>query len=336
MNTNKKYSISVFGSGSYGTSLALSLARKGIDVLLWGFLKEETDVLCSERENKKYLPGIKFPNNLDITNDLALAVSSSDVLLIVVPSMFFASTLKSIKLYLKNTHKIVWATKGLEKDTGRLLGEVAQEILGESTPLAVMSGPTFAKELANGLPTVISVAATDPNFATEISELMHCGKSFRVYTNQDFIGLQIGGAVKNVIAIGAGVSDGLGFGANARTALITRGLVELRRLGIALGALPETFMGMSGLGDLVLTCTDNQSRNRRLGIALGQGKNVADAMKEIGQVVEGYYNTKEVRTLASRYNVDMPICDEIYAMLYENKSPKSAAIALMSRAQRSE
>ncbi len=334
--SSKKYDISVFGSGSYGTALAISLARKGLRVLLWGFLQEEINDLTRDRENVRYLPGVKFPETLDLTTNIGLAVQSSEVLLVVVPSMFFASTLKSIKPFLTPNNRLVWATKGLEKDTGRLLGEVAKEVLGDEIPLAIMSGPTFAKELAAGLPTVIAVASTKTEFADELSELMKCGKSFRVYTNDDFIGLQVGGAVKNVIAIGAGVSDGLGFGANARTALITRGLVELKRLGIALGAKPETFVGMSGLGDLVLTCTDNQSRNRRLGLALGKGQSVEDAMKEIGQVAEGYYNTKEVRALASRYQVSMPICDEIYAMLFEHKSPKSAAMDLMSRTQKSE
>ncbi len=331
-----RYDISVFGSGSYGTALAVSLARKGLNVLLWGFVKEEIDSLEEHRENVKYLPGVRMPDSLHVTNSIEDAVTASEVLLVVVPSMFFGSTLNSIKPYLTPKHRLVWATKGLEHGTGRLLGTVAREILGEGIPLAIISGPTFAKELAFGLPTVIAVASTDPAFASELSELMRCGSSFRIYTNDDFIGLQIGGAVKNVIAIGAGVSDGLGFGANARTALITRGLVELQRLGLAIGAKKETFMGMSGMGDLVLTCTDNQSRNRRLGIALGKGKTAEEAMKEIGQVAEGYYNTREVRELARRYNVSMPICDEIYALLFENKSPKDAAVDLMSRTQKSE
>ena len=215
-------------------------------------------------------------------------------------------------------------------------GEVAREALGPDVPLAVISGPTFARELAAGMPTAISVAATDDAFADELSDLMHCGKSFRVYTNPDFIGLQLGGAVKNVIAIGAGLSDGLGFGANARTALITRGLVELQRLGVALGADAKTFMGMAGLGDLVLTCTDNQSRNRRFGLALGAGKSVDQAMAEIGQVVEGYRNTREVHLLAARIGVEMPICEQIHAILYEGKPPKEAALALLSRNKKDE
>jgi glycerol-3-phosphate dehydrogenase (NAD(P)+) len=329
------YDISVFGSGSYGTALAVSLARKGLRVLLWGFVKEEVEDIKKFRENTKYLPGIKVPDSLYVTSNIEEAVSGSEVLLVVVPSMFFGSTLGSIKPFLTPKHRLVWATKGLEHGTGRLLGTVAKEVLGENIPLAIISGPTFARELASGLPTVIAVASTKADFAAELSELM-CGSSFRIYTNDDFVGLQIGGAVKNVIAIGAGVSDGLGFGANARTALITRGLVELQRLGLAIGAKKETFMGMSGMGDLVLTCTDNQSRNRRLGIALGKGKTAEEAMKEIGQVAEGYYNTREVRELARRYNVSMPICDEIYALLFENKSPKDAAVDLMSRTQKSE
>ncbi|HDX8372593.1 TPA: NAD(P)-dependent glycerol-3-phosphate dehydrogenase, partial [Aeromonas dhakensis] len=198
------------------------------------------------------------------------------------------------------------------------------------------SGPTFAKELAAGLPTAISVASTHDDFADDLSLLLHCGRSFRVYTNPDFIGLQLGGAVKNVIAIGAGLSDGLGFGANARTALITRGLVEMQRLGAALGADAKTFMGMAGLGDLVLTCTDNQSRNRRFGLALGAGKDVDTAMTEIGQVVEGYRNTKEVHLLAARCGVEMPICEQIFKVLYEGKNPKEAAIALLSRDKKDE
>ncbi len=333
---NSKYAISVFGSGSYGTALAVSLARKGLRVLLWGFVQSEVEALARDRENRQYLPGVSFPDTLDITHDIAGAVKASEVLLVVVPSMFFGSTLSAIRPHLEANHRLVWATKGLEHRTGRLLGTVAREILGDKVPLAVVSGPTFARELAAGLPTVIAVAATDPAFARELSDLMKCGSSFRVYTNDDFIGLQVGGAVKNVIAIGAGVSDGLGFGANARTALITRGLAELQRLGLALGARKETFTGMSGMGDLVLTCTDNQSRNRRLGLALGAGRSAEEAMKEIGQVVEGYHNTREVRELARSRGVSMPICDEIYALLFENKSPRDAAVDLMTRTQKSE
>ena len=323
--------VSVLGAGSYGTALAISLARKGMRILLWGHEPEHVAALQQARCNDLFLPDVPFPDSLEVTSDLAYAVQASKTLLVVVPSHVFGDVLQRAKPYMTAETRVAWATKGLEPDSGRLLGDVAREALGDGVPLAVISGPTFARELAAGLPTAIAVAATDDAFADELSTLMHCGKSFRVYTNPDFIGLQLGGAVKNVIAIGAGLSDGLGFGANARTALITRGLVELQRLGIALGADAKTVMGMAGLGDLVLTCTDNQSRNRRFGMALGSGNSTEQAMAEIGQVVEGYRNTREVHLLAARLGVEMPICEQIYAILYEGKPPKEAALALLSR-----
>ncbi|MGL5973792.1 MAG: NAD(P)H-dependent glycerol-3-phosphate dehydrogenase, partial [Aeromonas sobria] len=302
--------ISVLGAGSYGSALAISLARNGHPTLLWGHDPAHVAVLEQDRCNKAFLPDVPFPADLQLTADLQYAVQAAPVLLLVVPSHVFGQVLAQIKPFLRPDTRIAWATKGLEPDSGRLLQDVAREVLGDEMPLAAISGPTFAKELAAGLPTAISVASTHDDFADDLSRLLHCGRSFRVYTSPDFVGLQLGGAVKNVIAIGAGLSDGLGFGANARTALITRGLVEMQRLGAALGADAKTFMGMAGLGDLVLTCTDNQSRNRRFGLALGAGKDVDTAMTEIGQVVEGYRNTKEVHLLAARCGVEMPICEQ--------------------------
>lgn len=258
-------SVTVLGAGSYGTALAITLARNGHQVLLWGHNPQHLAQLEADRCNAAFLPDVPFPDTLSTDPDLADAVAASRDLLIVVPSHVFGEVLAQIKPHLRPDSRIVWATKGLERETGRLLQDVAREIVGDALPLAVISGPTFAKELAAGLPTAIALAATDPQFADDLQQLLHCGKSFRVYNNPDFIGVQLGGAVKNVIAIGAGISDGIGFGANARTALITRGLAEMSRLGEALGADPTTFMGMAGLGDLVLTCTDNQSRNRRFG-----------------------------------------------------------------------
>ncbi|MGL4222124.1 MAG: NAD(P)H-dependent glycerol-3-phosphate dehydrogenase, partial [Shewanella sp.] len=286
--------------------------------------------------NQAFLPGIAFPECLHIEADLAKALAASNNVLVVVPSHVFGTVLAQAKPLLRQDARIVWATKGLEPETGRLLQDVARDVLGEQYPLAVLSGPTFAKELAMGLPTAISVAGTCPKFTAELVELLHSPKRLRVYANDDFIGLQLGGAVKNVIAIGAGMSDGIGFGANARTALITRGLVELTRLGEALGASSATFMGMAGLGDLVLTCTDNQSRNRRFGLALGKGCDVDTAQAEIGQVVEGYRNTKEVFTLAKRLGVEMPITEQIYQVLYQGKSPVDAAKELLGREKKSE
>ncbi|ELM3616909.1 MULTISPECIES: NAD(P)H-dependent glycerol-3-phosphate dehydrogenase [Aeromonas] len=328
--------ISVLGAGSYGSALAISLARNGHPTLLWGHDPAHVAVLEQDRCNKAFLPDVPFPADLQLTADLQYAVQAAPVLLLVVPSHVFGQVLAQIKPFLRPDTRIAWATKGLEPDSGRLLQDVAREVLGDEMPLAAISGPTFAKELAAGLPTAISVASTHDDFADDLSRLLHCGRSFRVYTSPDFVGLQLGGAVKNVIAIGAGLSDGLGFGANARTALITRGLVEMQRLGAALGADAKTFMGMAGLGDLVLTCTDNQSRNRRFGLALGAGKDVDTAMTEIGQVVEGYRNTKEVHLLAARNGVEMPICEQIFKVLYEGKNPKEAAIALLSRDKKDE
>ncbi len=333
---SKDAAVTVIGAGSYGTSLAILLARNGHETLLWGHNPDKMAILQNDRQNRQFLPDIPFPEQLQIEANLATAVAAAPILLIVVPSHAFGSILKQIKPLLRKDSKIVWATKGLEVDTGRLLQDVAREVLGDKIPLAVISGPTFAKEVASGLPTAVTVASTDEQFLTELQNLFHCSKSFRVYSSKDFIGVQLGGAVKNVIAIGAGLSDGLGFGANARTALITRGLAEMMRLGEALGADPATFMGMAGLGDLVLTCTDNQSRNRRFGILLGQNKSIQEAQEIIAQVVEGCRNTKEVWSLAQKYHVDMPITEQIYKVLYEHKDPKQAAMSLLGRSQKEE
>jgi len=323
--------ITVLGAGSYGTALAICLARNGHKTLLWGRDENHVAAMVEARENNKYLSDCPFPETLALEADLVKAVQASDNILVVVPSHAFADMLKQIKPMLTGNEKIAWATKGLDPETGGLLQDVARKVLGNSVSLAVISGPTFAKEMASGLPTAISLSSEDDGFVSELSDLLHCDKLFRVYSNKDFIGVQLGGAVKNVIAIAAGIADGIGFGANARTALITRGLAEMTRLGLALNAEPATFMGMAGLGDLVLTCTDNQSRNRRFGLALGQGREVEEAIANIGQVVEGYRNTKEVYMLAQRHGVEMPIVEQVYQVLYNSKDAKLAAAALLSR-----
>lgn len=335
-NVDNAITMTVLGAGSYGTSLAISLARNGANVILWGHEPEHMAQLEMDRSNEAFLPGVPFPDSLIVSADLEAAVKACRDLLVVVPSHVFGEVLSNVKPFLREDSRVCWATKGLEPETGRLLKEVAVDALGEDVPLAVLSGPTFAKELAAGLPTAIAVSSPDETFVRELQEKIHCSKTFRVYSNNDFIGMQLGGAVKNVIAIGAGMSDGIGFGANARTALITRGLAEMCRLGAALGAQPETFMGMAGLGDLVLTCTDNQSRNRRFGLALGQGKSVDTAQEEIGQVVEGYRNTKEVWVLARRYGVEMPITEQIYQVLYQGKDARAAAKDLLAREKKDE
>ena len=336
MNMTYTAPITILGAGSYGTALAIALARNGHKTYLWGHNPQKMAQMAEDRTNQEFLPDIAFPEALEIESDLALALSKAKDILVVVPSHVFAEVLQQIQPLLNDEHRIMWATKGLERDTGRLLQEVALQILGKNHPLAVLSGPTFAKELAQGLPTAISLASDNPQLADEMQQRIHCSKAFRVYLNNDMVGVQLGGAIKNVIAIGAGVSDGMGFGANARTALITRGLAEISRLGASLGANPTTFMGMAGLGDLVLTCTDNQSRNRRFGLMLGQGRNAEEAMAEIGQVVEGFYNTKEAYLLAQQQGVEMPIVEQIYQMLFCGKHATDVAATLLGRERKGE
>jgi len=332
----EKIAITVLGAGSYGTALAVSLARNGHNTLIWGHEADHVERLQSDRENKEFLPGVSFPDRLQAENDLATCLAATNTILLVVPSHVFGLVLSQVKPLLRPEHRIAWATKGLEANTGRLLQQVARDIVGDDYSLAVLSGPTFAMEVAKGLPTAVAVAGSDPDFTRHIAGLFHNQSNFRTYISDDFTAVQLGGAVKNVIAIGAGLADGLGFGANARTALITRGLAELTRLGVSLGAKESSFMGMAGLGDLVLTCTDNQSRNRRFGLALGQGKDIEAAQVEIGQVVEGYRNTEEVYNLAQRMGIEMPICEQIYYVLYQGKAVKEAAIDLLSRSKREE
>lgn len=291
--------------------------------------------IASGRANERYLPGVPFPDNLHPELDLHACLENVQDILIVVPSHGLRETLKTIKPMLAPDIRICWATKGFELSTGQLPHQVAEDILGTGRPMAVLSGPTFAKEVAAGLPTAMTIAANDSDFASDLAEEIS-GKNFRAYTAADMVGVEVGGAVKNVLAIGAGLSDGLGFGANARVALINRGLVEMTRLGLALGADQETFMGLACMGDLVLTCTDDLSRNRRMGLALASGKTIEEAQDEIRQVVEGVLAAKAVKGVAERLNVDMPICLSIYKILYEGLSPRDAVAALMSRALTSE
>lgn len=328
--------ITVLGAGSFGTALAIAFSRNGYPTYLWGHNSKHLQRLTNERQNSAFLPEITFPESLIIEPNLNKAIQASRDLLLVVPSHVFGEVITQIKPLLHSDHRLIWATKGLERGSGRLLQAVIQEQLGNRHPLAVLSGPTFAKELANGMPTAIALASDDKCFALELQARIHCSKHFRVYINNDLIGVQLGGAVKNVIAIGAGISDGMGFGANARTALITRGIAEITRLGLSLGAQPETFVGMAGLGDLVLTCTDNQSRNRRFGLMLGQGLSAQQALDNIGQVVEGFYNTKEAHLLAQRQGVEMPITEQIYQVLFCGKAAQDAAVALLGRERKEE
>ena len=325
----------VLGSGSWGTALAVHLARTGHRTILWGIETDELTAMARDRTNRRYLPGIELPAGVEIEHDFERAVAPSEQLLVVVPSHAFREVLERLRPVLKPGQRVAWATKGFELATGKLPHVVAREVLGPGVPTAVLSGPTFAKEVGAGLPTAMTVASDDEHYAMELARGIS-GVNFRAYASSDMIGVEVGGATKNVLAIGAGISDGLGFGANTRVALITRGLAEMMRLGIALGADKDTFMGLAGLGDLVLTCTDDQSRNRRCGLALAAGKSRDQAMAEIGQVVEGVLAARAVRDVARRHGVEMPITEQIYNVLYEGTPPRDAVYALMKRAIKSE
>jgi glycerol-3-phosphate dehydrogenase (NAD(P)+) len=314
----------------------MQLARCGSEVRLGGIL--ELDLLedmATSGENSRYLPGISFPPNLIANPDLEACLDGVRDILIVVPSHGLRDTLTRIKPMLRDDSRICWATKGFELHSGKLPHVVAEEVLGSDHSVAVLSGPTFAKEVAEGLPTAMTIAANDEDFAADLAQAFS-SDNFRAYTSDDMIGVEVGGAVKNVLAIAAGMTDGLGFGANTRVALITRGLVELKRLGTALGAREETFMGLACMGDLVLTCTDNLSRNRRMGLALASGMTVDEAKQEIQQVVEGVMAAEAVKEVADELGIEMPICQQVYQILYEGTSPREAVQVLMSRDLKSE
>ena len=327
--------IAVLGAGSWGTALALQLTRAGREVRLWGRNPGDLARLDAERENRRYLAGAPFPDNLLVTGSLDDALDGVRTVLVSVPSHGLRETLQKIDGILAPEARICWATKGFELHTGNLPHQVVADVLGAGRPMAVLSGPTFAREVGRGLPTAMTIAANDTEFGDELARAFS-GDNFRAYTSDDIVGVEVGGAVKNVLAIGAGISDGLGFGANSRIALINRGLAEMTRLGVALGAKKDTFMGLAGMGDLVLTCTDDQSRNRRMGLALAAGKTIDEAQQEIQQVVEGVLAAEAVEEVARDTGVEMPICHEIYRILYEGAAPRKAVGALMSRSLKSE
>ena len=326
--------VAVIGAGSWGTALAIHLCRNGHRVRLWGHDPAHIADLNRDRENRAFLPGPTLPDGLMPTAGLAETLEGSAAVLLVVPSQFFAGVVDQLVPVLPPGLGIAWATKGFEPGSGRLLHEILRERVGDRE-LAVLSGPSFAAEVARGLPTAITVAASTPAFARRWAGLVH-GERFRAYTHDDLIGVQVGGAAKNVLAIATGIADGLGFGANSRAALITRGLTELIRLGTALGGRRETFMGLAGLGDLVLTCTDNQSRNRRLGLALARGDSAAAAMAAIGQEVEGVVTARAVHKIAADVGVEMPISEQVHAVLYEGRTPETATRRLLERAGKAE
>ncbi len=321
-------SIAVLGAGSWGCALALVLARNGVKVHLWGHNPESMRTLAQTRESS-YLPGCVFPENIEIFLDMEGALTKVDGILIVVPSDAFTDILKKISK-LKIEHlPIAWGTKGLTHDA-ELLSTAATHILGAHAQLCVLSGPSFALEVAKEQPTAITAASADSS-AFFWQKQFH-NDYFRVYTSFDIIGAQLGGACKNVLAIAVGIADGLGLGSNARAALMTRGFAELMRLSRAMGAHDSTLMGLSGMGDLILTCSENQSRNRRFGVAIGQGQTISSIKKNIGQVVEGEQTTKLIYQLAQRLHIEMPITEQVYRILYQQQNAQTALKALLMRA----
>jgi glycerol-3-phosphate dehydrogenase (NAD(P)+) len=326
--------VAVVGAGSWGTALAIQLARAGHPTHLWGRDPAQLDAMRRARCNERYLPDAAFPEALEVAAELSQALAGVRDVLIAVPSHAFRTCLEQVERHLGEDARVAWATKGFEISSGLLPHQVASEILG-SRPGAVLSGPTFAREVGAGLPTAMTVASRDDVFAKALASRLS-GPNFRAYMQSDIMGVEVGGAVKNVIAIGSGIADGMGFGANTRVALITRGLAEMMRLGVKLGAVRETFMGLAGLGDLVLTCTDDQSRNRRLGLALGRGQSMLDAQGGIHQVIEGVVASRAVCAVANRLSVEMPICREVFRIMHEGKPVREAVQELMGRELRSE
>ena len=337
MSGADKKTVAVLGAGSWGTALACLVARNQQDVLLWSVEPGHAQAMSHTGINEKYLPGVALEKNIRATDTLDdLAGISAYV--VAVPSHAFRSVLASLVPILgaaPDRPYLCWGTKGFEPKTALLLSEVADSVLDATVAQAVVSGPSFAGEVARGLPSALTVAASDQAAAEHVATWFRDTRT-RVYTSNDMRGVQLGGAIKNVMAIAAGISDGLGFGANARAALITRGLAELARLGQALGGQAETFMGLTGLGDLILTCTDDQSRNRRVGVAIGKGATMAEAVRSVGQEAEGINTARELFRKSTELDVEMPISEQVYRVLFEDLDPKEAVSALLSREPRKE
>lgn len=328
----KKNSVAVLGAGSWGTAIAIHLAQSGHKTLLWGHNPQHMASMAENRCNVVYLPDIKFPDALQPTADLNQCLKESEFIIIAVPSHAFAELLAKIE---NPPQGLTWLTKGVDPLTHELLSELVSQRFGCEFPMAVISGPSFAKEVALFLPTALTLAGNNALYQKKIHKLFH-HDNIRVYLSEDLTGVQLCGAVKNILAIACGISDGLGYGSNAKSALITRGLAEMSRLGISLGAKAETFTGLAGLGDLVLTCTDDQSRNRRFGLLLGQNVSIEAAEKQIGQVVEGKHNASQICSIAAQKGIEMPICEQINALLHHQITAKQAVIHLMSRPAKDE
>ena len=327
--------LTVLGAGSWGTALAALAAGNGVATLLWGRDPHTVAAIDQRHENDRYFPGYRLPHALRATVNFEQAVASADCILVAMPSHAFTKTLHWLAPLRRQRAGVVWATKGFEPGSGRFLHDVAREILGEATPLAVITGPSFALEVIQGLPTAVTVHGDDVAFTQQVASLMH-GPKFRVYTGVDMLGAELGGAMKNVLAVAVGVADGMQLGLNARAGLITRGLNEMLRFAAVLGARSETLMGLAGLGDLVLTCTGDLSRNRKLGLALGQGRRLDEAIAEIGQVVESVQTVDEVIRQAERHKIDLPISQAVQAVLHGLMTAEQGLHELLSREQKPE
>jgi len=329
-----KLRIAVLGDGGWGTTLAVLLAKKGYTVTLWGAFADYCQVMLKTRYNPKFLPGIKIPQSIEITSDINAAVSENEIVVLAIPSQYTRQTLRKITTGFSKKTIFLSVTKGIEISSSQ---RISQVILAELGPvkLAVLSGPTIASEVAKEIPTT-AVAASVNKQIRKIIQTVFSTSRFRVYTNADIIGVELGGSLKNVIAIACGVSDGLGFGTNTKAAILTRGLAEISRLGKAMGAKAETFSGISGLGDLVTTCISKQSRNRSLGELIGKGKKLKEICRNMQMVAEGVPTAKSAYALSLKYKIDMPIIKEIYLLLYKNKSPRQAVNDLMSRRNKEE
>ncbi len=326
--------ISVIGSGSWGTAIAVMLAQKGYEVYLWSWQQSETDRLNADRENKEFLPGINFPENINCSHDMSEVTDGAELIICAVPSPATRTTAKALSEFIKEGQIILNISKGLENKTLKRLSQIYKEEIPQAI-VAVMSGPSHAEEVSRGLPTTNVVAADNEETAKHIQDII-MNPVFRIYTSTDVTGVELGGALKNVIALCAGISDGLGYGDNTKAALMTRGIAEVKRLGVAMGARAETFAGLSGIGDLIVTCTSMHSRNRRAGIMIGQGKSLNQTLEAIHMVVEGVNTATAAYELAKNYNVSMPITEEAYKILFENKSAKEAVANLMLREKREE
>jgi len=321
--------VAVLGAGSWGTALGLVLAQKDIDVSLWSWQQEQTDEIIKTKRNETYLPGVELPNNMVPTSDLEISINGSDIVLIAVPSQVVRETLEKCASMIQPDQVIVNVSKGIEMTTLKRISEVVAEFLPENKFVA-LSGPSHAEEVAAKIPTTL-VSASTSRQAAEMVQDAFTTENLRVYTNPDLIGVEVGGALKNIIALGAGITDGLGFGDNAKAALMTRGIREIARLGIQMGAKIETFSGLSGIGDLIVTCTSMHSRNRRCGISIGEGMSTQDAIEKVGMVVEGIYTIKSAYNLSQKFNVEMPITEQLYKVIYENYNAKESVSNLMLR-----